>query len=119
VRDRGGEYESEFAQSLSEWSIDHRTTLADHPQSEGLAERMVQTMKYGLKKHILALGKPLEWDVNAHWVALGYRSSVQAFTCLSPYEMLFGLDPVIPPAQRKDWGDEINFFDDVDKALES
>jgi hypothetical protein len=47
-------------------------------------------MKYGLKKHILASGKILEWDLIAPWVALGYRSSVQASTGLSPYEMLFG-----------------------------
>jgi hypothetical protein len=33
--------------------------------------------------------------------------------------MLFGLDPVVPPAQREDWGVEIDFLDDEDKALES
>jgi hypothetical protein len=60
VTDRGGEFESEFAQTLSERFIDHITTSAYHPQSDGLAERLVQTMKYGLKKHILASGKPLE-----------------------------------------------------------
>jgi hypothetical protein len=52
VTDRGGEFESEFAQTLGESFIDHRTTSADHPQSDGLGERIVQTMKYGLKKHI-------------------------------------------------------------------
>jgi hypothetical protein len=119
VTDRGGEFESEFAQTLMECFIDHRTTSADHPQSDGLAERMVQTMKFGLKKHILASGKPLEWDLNAHWVALGYRSSVQASTGFSPYEMLFGLDPVVPPAQRESWGDDVDFLDNADKALES
>jgi hypothetical protein len=49
---RGCEFESEFAQTLSECFIDYRTKSADHPQSDGLAEHMVQTLKYGLKKHI-------------------------------------------------------------------
>ena len=66
VTDRGGEFESEFAHTLMECFIDHRQTSPDHPQSDGLAERLVQTMKYGLKKHILASGKPSEWDLNAH-----------------------------------------------------
>ena len=87
LTDRGGEFEAEFAQTLMECFIDHRQTAADHPQSDGLAERMVQTMKFGLKKHILSSGKPLDWDLNAAWVAFGYRSSVQASTGLSPYEM--------------------------------
>jgi hypothetical protein len=119
VTDRGGEFESEFAQTLRECFIDHRQTSACHPQSDGLAERLVQTMKYGLKKHILVSGKPSEWDLNAHWVALAYRSSVHASTSLSPYEMLLGLDPVVPPAQREDWGVEKDFLDDLDKAYES
>ena len=54
LTDRGGEFEAEFAQMLMECLIDHRQTAADHPQSDGLAERMVQTMKSGLKKHILS-----------------------------------------------------------------
>jgi hypothetical protein len=80
---------------------------------------MIQTMKFGLLKHILSSGKPLYWDLNAHWVALGYRSSVQASTRISPYEMLFGLDPVVPPAQRVDGGDELDFLDDPNKAFDS
>jgi hypothetical protein len=52
-------------------------------------------------------------------LALGYRSSLQASTGLSPSKIVFGLDPVVPPAQREDWEDEVDFLDDADKALES
>jgi hypothetical protein len=76
-------------------------------------------MNKGLKKHILSSGKPSEWDLNAHWVALGYRSSVQASTGFSPYEMLLGLDPVVPLAQREDWGEEVDYLDNWEKAYES
>ena len=60
LNDRGGEFEAEFAQMLMGCFIDHRQTAADHPQSDGLAERMVQTMKSGLKKHILSSGIPAD-----------------------------------------------------------
>ena len=33
-----------------------------------------------------------------HWVALGYRSSPQMSTKISPFELLFARTPVIPPA---------------------
>ena len=119
LTDRGGEFEAEFAKMLMECYIDHRTTSADHPQTDGLAERMIQTMKMGMKKLILSYGQPQDWDLKAPWVAMGYRTSVQASTGLSPYEMLFGLNPVVPPASRDKWGDDVDFLDHPDKALES
>jgi hypothetical protein len=33
--------------------------------------------------------------------------------------MLFGLNPIVPPASRDKWGDEVDFLDRPDKALES
>ncbi len=33
--------------------------------------------------------------------------------------MLFGLNPVVPPGSRDKWGDEVDFLDHPDKALES
>jgi transposase InsO family protein len=85
LTDRGGEFEAKFAKMLMECYIDHRTTSADHPQTDGLAERMIQTMEMGMKKVILSFGKPQDWDLKAPWVAMGYRTSLQASTGLSPY----------------------------------
>jgi hypothetical protein len=36
--------------------IDHRTTSRDHHEADGLAERMVQTVKRGLWKYNLKKG---------------------------------------------------------------
>jgi hypothetical protein len=94
---------------LMEAHIDHRTTSTDHPQTDGLVERMIQTMKLGINKLILSYGQPQDWDLKAPWAAMGYRTSVHASTGLSHYEMLFGLNPIVPPASRDKWGDEVDF----------
>ena len=51
--------------------------------------------------------------------SIGHMTSIPASTGLSPYEILFRLNPVVPPASRDKWGDEVNFLDHPDKALES
>jgi transposase InsO family protein len=113
LTDRGGEFEAEFAKMLMEYYIVHRTTSADHPQTDGLALRMILTMKMGMKKLILIYGQPQDWDLKAPWVAMCYRTSIQASTGLSPNEMLFGLNPIVPPSRDK-WGDEVDFLDNPD-----
>jgi transposase InsO family protein len=110
LTDRGGEFEADFAKMFMEAYIDHRTTSLDHPQTDGLAERMIQTMKMAIKKLILSYGQPQDWDFKSPWVAMGYRTSIQASTGLSPYEMLFGLNPIVPPASRDKWGMKSTFW---------
>jgi hypothetical protein len=41
LTDQGEEFQGKFAVLLQKLLIDHRTTSRDHPQSDGLAERMV------------------------------------------------------------------------------
>ena len=43
--DRGGEYESPFAEICLEYGIIHQTTAPYTPQSNGLAERKNRTLK--------------------------------------------------------------------------
>lgn len=100
VTDRGTEFEGEFEQLLFECLIDHRTTSPNHPQADGLAERCVQTIKKALAKHVAQHRDLGDWDVQLHWIALGYRASRQAATGISPYELLYGVPAVVPPAIR-------------------
>jgi transposase InsO family protein len=58
LTDRGGEFEAEFAKMMMEYYIDHHTTSADHPHTDGSVERMIKTMKMGMKKLILSYGQP-------------------------------------------------------------
>jgi len=48
--DQGSEFKGEFQDLLDHALIDHRRTSRDHPQVDGLVERMVQTCKKGLQK---------------------------------------------------------------------
>ena len=108
ITDRGGEFEAEFDASLDEAFIDHRTTSADHPQADGLAERAVQTIKKGLRKLVHESKKVDCWDEQVPWVAMGYNCSVQQATGFSPYHLLYGRQPVVPPAALVRWEEPVD-----------
>jgi hypothetical protein len=60
LTDQGEEFQGEFAVLLRKLLIDHRKTsrpARDHPQSDGLAERMVQVVKEALQKYCLTFNK--------------------------------------------------------------
>jgi hypothetical protein len=95
LTDQGEEFEGEFAELLESLLIDHRVTFRNHPQSDGLAERMVQTIKAALRQDCLAY-KKLHWDQFLPLVAMGYRMSRQIFLAgFLPYFLLFGRHLVV------------------------
>jgi hypothetical protein len=55
--------------------IDHYTTSRDHLEADGLAERMVQTVKRGLQKYSLKKGHHGDRDLQLPWIAMDYRFS--------------------------------------------
>jgi hypothetical protein len=54
LTDQGEEFEGEFAELLESLLVDHRIISRNHPQVDGLAERMVQTIKAALRWYCLA-----------------------------------------------------------------
>jgi transposase InsO family protein len=95
LTDQGEEFEGKFAELLESLLIDHRVTSRNHPQSDGLAERMVQTIKVALCRYCLTYNK-FHWDQFLPWIAMGYRMSRQtSLTGISPYFLLFGRHPVV------------------------
>jgi hypothetical protein len=95
---------------LEQCFIDHRTTSANNPQADGLAERCVQTMKAAIAKYCEISRDITDWDTHMHWAALGYRCSPQAASGVSPYQMLYGVPPTIPPAIKQRINDPIDTF---------
>ena len=100
VTDQGTEWQKEFHELLANSFIDHRMTSPSHPQANGLTERAVQTFKLALSKHIAQEGTTGQWDQYLHYIALGYRCSPQASTKLSPFELMYGVSPVLPTTVR-------------------
>lgn len=104
VTDRGSEFQGAFQKLLTDCCIDHRTTSSDHPQADGLAERAVQTVKRALRKYCEG-SDGSNWYEFLPWIALGYRTSKQASSRMTPYFMLYGREAVIPPAIRERWSE--------------
>ncbi|CAI5474225.1 unnamed protein product [Closterium sp. Yama58-4] len=95
LTDQGTEFLGEFENLLTASGITHRRTSRYHPQSDGLTERFVQTVKKGLR----AYGEKFkrDWDVRLPWVVAGYRFSKQAaLKDFSPYYLLLGREPILP-----------------------
>ena len=93
LTDQGREFQGEFQTLLAAHEITHRMSSREHPQSDGLAERMVQTMKIGLRKCLLN-GGGKEWDELLPYIAMGYRMTKQKSLGYSPYFVMFGRDPI-------------------------
>jgi hypothetical protein len=103
LTDQGREFIGEFQTLCEQAMIDHHTTSRDHPEADGLAERMMQTVTRGLRKYSLKKGHHGDWDLQLPWIAMGYRFSKQAsLASFSPYYHLFGRYPVLPKAIRTD-----------------
>jgi hypothetical protein len=99
LTDQGREFLGEFQMLCEQAMIDHRTTSRDHPEADGLAERMVQTVKRGLRKYSLKKGHHGDCDLQLPWIAMGYRFSKHAsIASFSPYYLFFGRHPVLPQA---------------------
>jgi hypothetical protein len=103
LTDQGREFLGEFQTLCEQAMIDHHTTSRDHPEADGLAERMVQTVERGLRKYSLNKGHHGDWDLQLPWIDMGYRFSKQAsLASFSPYYLLFGRHPVLPKAIQAD-----------------
>jgi hypothetical protein len=96
LTNQGSKFRGEFQDLLDHDFIDHHRTSRDHPQANGLVERMVQTCKKGLRKICLIRNKE-DWDMALPHIAMGYRMSKHASLYhFSPYFLLFGRRPIPP-----------------------
>jgi hypothetical protein len=111
LTDQGEDFCGEFAKHLTKLLIDHRLTSRDHPQSDGLAERMVQTVKEALRKFVLKSNRHY-WDVRLCWIAMGYRMSRQnSLAGYSPYFLLLGRWPIVGTAIKKVYSKVVDLDD--------
>ena len=79
---------AKFETFLNQNSIYHKTSAPYHPASNGLAERMVQTFKWGLAK---LKERTLKMQLSRFLFA--YHNTLHGTTGVSPAELMFGCRP--------------------------
>lgn len=95
---QGREFLSKF-QMLCEQAMTNHCTMLNHPESDGLAKCMVQTVKRGLWKYSLNKENHGYWNLQLPWIAMGYRFSKQAsLASFSPYYLFFGRHSILSKA---------------------
>uniref|UniRef100_A0A8C7WU94 Integrase catalytic domain-containing protein n=1 Tax=Oryzias sinensis TaxID=183150 RepID=A0A8C7WU94_9TELE len=80
-----------FKQITQTLGINHITSSAYHPESQGALECWHQTLKAMLRKYCLELKK--NWDEGVPFVLFAARESVQESLGFSPAELVFGHTP--------------------------
>jgi hypothetical protein len=94
VSDNGHSFNGKFKTCMTQWGIHNLRVAPYHPQSNGLVERCIQTIKRALSG--MTGTKPHTWDKMLGWVLLTYRHSQQKSTGFSPYFLLFGREALLP-----------------------
>jgi hypothetical protein len=93
LTDNGGEWAAEFDVMCRNYAIQHQRTAPQWPQCNGMAERMIKTIKHGI---IVLAATPANmdcWDEQLAKVLFGYRCGIQASTKFYPFMILTGRTP--------------------------
>ena len=102
LTNQGREFRGVLEELCTKALIDYRTTSWDHLKADGLAKRVVQTTKCGLRKYGLLWGSHRDWDLMLPWIAMGYRFSRQtSLASYSPYQLLYKCEPILPSPFRE------------------
>ncbi|KAK3256027.1 hypothetical protein CYMTET_34827 [Cymbomonas tetramitiformis] len=80
--------------------IDRRVTSPSSPESNGLTERVVRTLKFCFKKMALDKGLDFEWDEMLWSLVLSYNAAKQQSTGVAPFTLLFAQEATVPPDLR-------------------
>ena len=91
--DRGPQFTSAMWASLcSLLHINRSTTMAYHPQSNGIVERFHRRLKDALR----ARAAGTDWMKHLPWVLLGIRTAWRDDSTFSPAGAVYGSQPVLP-----------------------
>lgn len=93
--DNGSQFTSTaFGAYMEKLGIKHKLTCAYHPQANGMDERFNGTLIKILRNYIDANQR--NWDDKLMWALLLYNTTPNESTSLSPYTILFGVEPRSP-----------------------
>jgi hypothetical protein len=96
VCDNGPPFKGELEKFCAKRQINIRFITPGLPRSNGLAKRVVQTVKHAFQKHAAESHNALTWDTEGlASILLGYRVTPQASTQVSPAQVLYAKKPAI------------------------
>jgi hypothetical protein len=86
--DNGGEWGAEFEVMCKDYAIQHQHTAPQWPQCNGMAKRMIKTIKHGITVLAIDPANVNCWDEHLATVLFGYKCGVQASTKFSPFMIM-------------------------------
>jgi hypothetical protein len=100
LSDRGTHFRNEIVDSLlQKFEVQHLLSTPYHPQTNGLTERFNRTLCESLAK--LTEGQE-DWDTLISPVLFAYRTAKQSSTRMTPFYLVYGRNPTIPPVEMEE-----------------
>ncbi len=97
LTDQGRYFESEqFAKFCNLFRISKVRTLAYHQQSNGICERLNQTLKHSLAK-ILSKDQQTSWDLYLSFAVFSYNLLIHSSNGFTPFFLTFGSEARLHP----------------------
>jgi hypothetical protein len=93
LTDNGGEWAAEFDTMCNDYGIHHQRTTPQWPLCNGMAERLIKTIKHGVTVLSATPDNANCWDEQLAKVMFGYRCGIQSSTRFSPFMILTGRTP--------------------------
>ena len=93
--DNGTEFQGAFRHQLERFGVEHIHTSSHHPQSNGAAERVVQTLKSMLAAKVA--GAMHDWRSMLPTLRMEYMQRRHSTTGYSPNELVFATEVRLPP----------------------
>ena len=118
ISDNGSEYRGVFKQMLDRYGVQHKPITPGNSQANGMAERVVQTLKESLRKHVMDRGVE-RWSTHLPTIEFGYRTTKQRSTGYSPYYLRYGRELMVPAQHRQLFDEDRDMTnpDDVEEML--
>jgi hypothetical protein len=89
---------------MTEWRIDHIPATPEHPQTNGLVERLNRTATLAIAAYLNTTHT--DWDVRLQGAALAVNTVRQSATEITPFEMVYGRRPVMAQENKFPWPPE-------------